>query len=82
MMSIATIEQSLGENYLEWRRLEDGEYIALLQLMFTLAIVMECDECGYARRYCFDDLDRARAEYEKIKSIDDEPTGWIAKRGA
>lgn len=77
------IERALndpGNRFIKWRLLEDGTYVAMIQLMFTIAIVMDVDAAGYASRFCFDDTARAYLEFDKLVSGEDEPTGWIARR--
>jgi len=66
--------------YTQPRQLRDGTWVALLQLMFTTGICVGLDRAGYARRYCFDDIEKCLTEYQKLQSINDEPKGWIAKR--
>lgn len=67
--------------YLNARALPDGSVVALGDLVFTRAIYMDCHEVGWQRRYCFEDRSLAMAEYMRLQSSDDEPTGYIAKRG-
>jgi hypothetical protein len=81
-MSKEHIEKALDENYLRWRLLEDGTYIALGDLMFTRAIYVDCTDWGYARRYCFENRELANNEFDRLKSGDEEPVGFIANRGA
>lgn len=71
--------QRLGE-YLRVRRLPDGSVAALGDLLFTRAIHLRCDLFGWERRFCFQDKARADAEFAKLQTEDDEPTGWIARR--
>ena len=66
--------------YLTSRQLEDGTWVGLVPLLFTTGIVINLDEMGYERRYCFEDIRVCISEYEKLKTIDDVPVGWIAKR--
>ena len=66
--------------YLESRQLNDGSWVALVQLLFTTGICMGLNEVGWSKRYCFDDIERCRKEYEKLQSVKDVPEGWIAKR--
>jgi hypothetical protein len=49
--------------------------------MFTRAIYIDLDLNGWGKRFCFEDKDRAVEEYAKLQTGDDEPTGWIARRG-
>lgn len=72
--------QQLG-NYLVVDFLRDGTIIALGDLLFTRAIYIDLNLYGWGKRYCFDDRDLAAEEYAKLQTGDDEPTGWIARRG-
>jgi hypothetical protein len=61
--------------------LRDGTIIGLGDLMFTRAIYMDMDLNGWGKRFCFEDRDLAVTEYAKLQTGDDEPTGWVARRG-
>lgn len=61
--------------------LRDGTIIGLGELMFTRAIYIDLDLNGWGKRFCFENRDLAVEEYMKLKTGDDEPTGWIARRG-
>lgn len=67
--------------YLCWRQLEDGTYVAVMRLMFTVALCIGVGAyTAYRRRYCYEDLGTALAEYQTLQTGDDEPWGWIARR--
>lgn len=67
--------------YLCWRRLEDGTYIALMRLMTTVALCIGVGPITpYKKRYCFRDITVALGEYNEMKTGDDVPTGWVARR--
>lgn len=68
-------------NYLVVDFLRDGTIIGMGDLMFTRAIYMDMDLLGWGKRFCFEDKDRAVEEYMKLKTGDDEPTGYVARRG-
>jgi hypothetical protein len=70
----------LKDQYKEVRVLDDGSIAAVGDLMFTRAIYVGLNRYGYERRFCFKDLQRANAEFEKLKSEFDEPSGYIAQR--
>jgi hypothetical protein len=72
--------QQLG-NYLVVDFLRDGTIIGMGDLMFTRAIYIDLDLNGWGKRFCFEDKDRAVEEYAKLQTGDDEPTGWVARRG-
>lgn len=78
---VPSIERELKHNgYLHWRQLDDGTYVAIVRLFTSVAIITEVTEWGYYKRFCFHDADRCVAEYKALKTADDEPTGWIARR--
>lgn len=63
------------------KRLEDGTYVGLRRLAFTLAICIGVTETDtFKRRYCFSDITLCIDEYVKITTGDDIPEGWIARR--
>lgn len=72
-------EMGMGA-YRDMRVLEDGTIIGIGELLFTRAIYMDMHLYGWGRRFCFEDKARADAEYAKLTSGDDEPTGWTARR--
>lgn len=74
----ARIKESGG--YLVLDFLRDGTIIGLGDLLFTRAIYMDLDLNGWGKRFCFQDKNLAVEEYMKLKTGDDEPTGWIARR--
>jgi hypothetical protein len=70
-----------GNLYVCWRMLDDGTYVALGRLMFTTALFIGVGAVvPFKRRYCFNDPTTARAEYDDLKTGDDEPSGWLARR--
>ena len=77
----ADFPQFLADNkYFNLRKLPDGTYAALHNLMFTTAICTGLNWTGWAYRYCFDDPELAAQELAKLEAMDDEPTGFIARR--
>ena len=75
------IKELGGGSYSLLAYLMDGTIIGVGDLMFTRAIYIDLDLNGWGKRFCFEDKDRAVEEYMKLKTGDDEPTGWIARRG-
>jgi hypothetical protein len=69
-----------ANRYLCWRQLEDGTYVAMIPLIFTVAIVTDVDPYGYARRYCYNNPALAMSEFRALVDQDSEPVGWIATR--
>ena len=64
-----------------WRQLDDGTYVALGRLMFTVGLFIGVQAVApYTRRYCYSDPTEANAEYLALQTGDDEPSGWIARR--
>lgn len=65
------------------KRLEDGTYVGLQPLLFTLAI---CIGVGvytpFVRRYCYENGPDCLHAYQILATGDDIPEGWIAKRPA
>jgi hypothetical protein len=70
-----------GGSYQDVSYLRDGTIIGIGDLMFTRAIYIDLDPNGWGKRFCFEDRDLAIAEYVKLQTGDDEPTGWVARRG-
>lgn len=66
--------------YLEIRELEDGSIAGLGELLYTRAVYTNMNNGGYESRYCFDVKERANEEFWKLKDMDSEPEGYIAKR--
>jgi hypothetical protein len=75
------IKELGGGSYQDVAYLRDGTIIGIGDLMFTRAIYIDLDLNGWGKRFCFEDKDRAVEEYAKLQTGDDEPTGWIARRG-
>jgi hypothetical protein len=66
--------------YLRWRQLTDGTYVAMIKLLFTVAIVIDVDEFGFAKRFCFDNPRLALEQFHVLSDQDSEPIGWVARR--
>jgi len=64
----------------EIRQLEDGTIAGLGDLTTTRAIYLDVSQWGFERRFCFKDRARASEEFDKLRTSDDEPTGWVARR--
>ena len=75
------IKELGGGSYSLLAYLMDGTIIGVGDLMFTRAIYIDLDLNGWGKRFCFEDRDLAVEEFMKLKTGDDEPTGWIARRG-
>jgi hypothetical protein len=65
------------------RVLDDGTIIACHELMYTTALVVDIDRCGYATRYCYPNREDAVAACNQLRTVDDRPReGFIASRGS
>lgn len=69
-----------SQGYTDLRELEDGTIAGMTRLMFTKAIVLGLTKDGWEYRYCYEDFGRASHEFAKIKTVDDVPSGWVARR--
>ncbi len=69
-----------GGSYVAVRVLDDGTIAALGDLMYTRAIFLDCEPLGWGRRFCFEDRALATQRFYELKSADDEPAGWTARR--
>lgn len=67
-------------SYREVKMLEDGSIAAIGDLLFTRAIYLGCDLYGWASRFCFEDRKLADVRFAQLKSEDDEPQGYVARR--
>ena len=79
-MSEAELLASLKEEYLDARLLPDGSIACLEDLFTTRAIVVGCDRWGWARRFCFSDRALASQRFAELRSEDDVPEGFTARR--
>jgi len=70
--------EALG--YKHVRQLPDGTWAGTIELLFTRAICTGIAPLTYAYRWCFEDKQRAVDELNKLTAMDDEPTGWVARR--
>ncbi len=66
--------------YLAAKRLPDGSYAALTRLLTTLAICLDVDGVGWARRFCYNDAGECFHAWQHLQTRHDEPEGWIARR--
>jgi hypothetical protein len=69
-----------NQGYIAARVLEDGSVAALVPLIFTTGLCLGVNRTGYDRRYCFKDPLDAIQQFSLLKSEDDEPVGFIARR--
>ncbi len=60
-------------------RVIDNRIIANLQMLFTCALVLDIDEWGYKKRYCYESRYQAQRACLDLKHPDDIPLeGWTA----
>lgn len=81
MNNIQIIEHLKKDNYyLDIRELEDGTIIGIADLLYTRAIFFDMSLTGFSQRFCFSDKELADQEFKKLKNMDSEPEGYIARR--
>lgn len=69
------------EGYQNLRVLEDGSIVGTMELMYTRAIFMGMTRHGWEKRFCYANKALALTELAKLKTEEDVPTGYIARRG-
>lgn len=69
-----------GQGYLSVKILADGSVAMLCELVFTRAICLGANQEGWTYRFCFEDRELASKRFEELKSEQDEPEGFIARR--
>lgn len=74
------VEQGL---FVFCRKLEDGTYIGLCRLAFTVGLCIGITESSmFERRYCYENIGDALFEYDHMTTGKHLPIGWIARRPA
>lgn len=77
----ALIQEMGAGTYKGVKLLDDGTVAVFARLIFTHAIMLNAGPVTpCSRRYCFDDFTTAIAEWQKLTTCEDAPTGWIARR--
>lgn len=74
------LEWLAEEGYRNLRVLDDGTICGTIDLMYTRALFIDLTFHGWDKRFCFKDRLRAELELKLLKTIDDEPTGYVTKR--
>ena len=69
-----------SRGYENVRRLADGTWAGTVALLYTRAVCTGIDYFGHAYRYCFSDPALALEQLALLTEMDQEPTGWIARR--
>lgn len=67
--------------FISVRQLEDNSVVGIGNLLFTRAIYTNVNLWGFEKRFCFEDRVLADSEFLKLKDMDSEPEGYIARRG-
>lgn len=86
-MNDASQQQALASllmqesGYRAARVLPDGSVAALRDLLYTRAIMLGCNRDSYELRFCFEDRALADKRFAELHSEDDEPEGYVARRG-
>lgn len=66
----------------DFRKLPDGEWIALMPLAFTLSICCAPDECSaFKYRWCFEDPAEAHYFFENCQEFDEIPVRRTSLKG-
>jgi hypothetical protein len=73
-------DEIVEQGYMEGRVLADGSIALLGDLLMTRAIYLGGTRYGWSRRFCFRDRELASARFKELRSEDDEPAGWTARR--
>lgn len=75
------VAEALEGEYMRVRILPDGSVAALDDLLYTRAIYLGVTRESWARRFCFEDRALASQRFVELESEDDEPHGYVARRG-
>ena len=71
--------------YVDIRRLEDGNYIGVLPNLFTNALCYGLDECGIKGRFCYERIEDAIADFNAASKLDisnpPDNDRWIKHKG-
>lgn len=72
----------LDQGFLSPRRLDDGEWVAMLPLMFTMSVCCGIGEHHtYRYRWCFGDREEAELFLAELVDFDDIPTKKDSLKG-
>lgn len=78
---VESIADELRPDYLSVRILPDGSIAALGDLLYTRAIYLGVNRISWERRFCFEDRALASRRFAELKSEEDVPEGYTARRG-
>jgi hypothetical protein len=76
-----TENEILAYGYLCPRKLESGEWIAIVRYLFTFGLVVDIREFGYRTRFCYARWDEALAALLSWDGVGDPPGPWIKELG-
>ena len=79
-MDIDEIVEYLKPMYRDVRVLPDGTVAALVDLITTRSIMLDCDEFSFKRRFCFSSRALADQRFAELQSAQDIPQGYVARR--
>ena len=68
------------QGYYQLRMLPDGSIAGLSPLLFTTALCVGLTLNGWEYRFCYTEESRALHELNKLKTDNDVPSGWVARR--
>mgnify|MGYP006961050029 CR=1 FL=1 len=83
-MSDEQVETYLIEecDFIKVRKLESGEWIGILKLMFTTSVCMDIDYMTpYVYRWCFENKEEAEFFFENAKEYDEVPVKRESLKG-
>lgn len=63
------------DNYVDIKRMPNGDYVALFQFMYTWAIMSGLSIYGYEDRWCYSSYEKAKAALDAWDGTG-EPEGW------
>ena len=69
------------KGYFHIRRLPDGTWCGLAQLMYTTGLVYGLTEHSYSKRWCYTKREEAVIALDTWDGIGKPPGPWVAERG-
>ena len=76
-------EWFIAENYLRWRQLPDGRWLAVQNMLFTTALLVDVTALSWRRRFCYEDPAEAvlaLEEWDGMGDPPDPPGMWIKEK--
>jgi hypothetical protein len=62
-------------------RVIDGKVYGLTRFIFTIGLIVDVQEDGYERRYCYDSLGEAMSDFKTWDGRGHPPGAWIKCKG-